>query len=238
MSACVASLLELPIEAVPTFLSEPGDPDRFEWARRLDRFLEPMDLYALHFMADPERAALPGVLHIKTGISPRGRPHAVIGFGHHLVWDPHPSRAGLVECDGFCLIVSRWGYSPGSAERARGSFGGAATAANGRAERRAIATTLTGVDPERMAAFAALAASATPSAWSAERDMQAFLESAEHVLHDVAAWRNSLGPRDLAILQVGMHASHMEEAAAAGDELRAQAHLYALVDLIGQMGDH
>jgi len=108
MSACVASLLEIPIESVPRFIREPGDTHMFQWAERLDDFLEPFGLYAMHFAADPARAAFPGVLHIMTGISPRGRPHAVIGKGRRIVHDPHPDKTGLFTIDGFCLIVPRW----------------------------------------------------------------------------------------------------------------------------------
>ncbi|HYX21755.1 MAG TPA: hypothetical protein VFA98_12995, partial [Thermoanaerobaculia bacterium] len=108
MSACVASLLHLPIEHVARFIREPGDTHIFQWADRLDEFLEPFGLYALHFAADPDRAAFPGVYHIMTGISPRGRPHAVIGKGHRIVHDPHPDKTGLVSVDGFCLLVPRW----------------------------------------------------------------------------------------------------------------------------------
>ena len=109
-SACLASLLEIPIEDVPFFLSEPGDVSRFQWAERLDAWLEPFGLYALHFFADPARpGAFPGVLHIMTGMSPRGRPHAVIGKGRFVVHDPHPDKTGLSSLDGFCLLVPRWG---------------------------------------------------------------------------------------------------------------------------------
>lgn len=108
MSACIASLLHLPIEHVARFIREPEDTHIFQWADRLDDFLEPYGLYALHFAADPERAAFPGVLHIMTGISPRGRPHAVIGKGRCIVHDPHPDKTGLVSVDGFCLLVPRW----------------------------------------------------------------------------------------------------------------------------------
>jgi hypothetical protein len=180
-SACLASLLEIPIESVPLFLSEVGDRTRFDWASRLDEWLENFGLYALHFSAIPGSPnVMPAVLHIMTGISPRGRPHAVIGKGHQIVHDPHPDRSGLSEVDGYVLLVPRW-------------------------EKEA----------------------ANPSV--------AFLQDAERVLDDIEAFRSSLGPRDLMLLQIGLHASHMEEAIVAGDELRAKAHLYALVDLVQRL---
>jgi len=111
MSACLASLLEIPLESVPLFLSEDGDQTRFDWSVRLDDFLSQFGLYALHFSSYPvSPAMMPGVLHIMTGISPRGRPHAVIGKGWSIVHDPFPdkSQAGLTVVDGFILLVPRF----------------------------------------------------------------------------------------------------------------------------------
>ncbi len=62
--------------------------------------------------------------------------------------------------------------------------------------------------------------------------LMSFQESAERVLDDIAKFRASLSPHDLAFVQIGLHASHMEEAIVVGDELRAKAHLRALVDLV------
>lgn len=62
-----------------------------------------------------------------------------------------------------------------------------------------------------------------------------FQKSAERVLDDIANFRASLSPHDLAFVQIGLHASHMEEAIVVGDELRAKAHLHALVDLVRQI---
>jgi hypothetical protein len=57
-SACVASLLELPIEEVPYFMGEPDEPNE-RWAERLDAFLETYGLYALHFDCDESRTLWP-----------------------------------------------------------------------------------------------------------------------------------------------------------------------------------
>lgn len=108
MGACVASLLELPIEAVPCddFLRQPGDRP-FDWASRLDDFLAQFGLYALHFSAKG-LATFPGCLHVITGFSARGRPHACVGRGRHVVWDPHPDQTGLMgPPDGFIVLAAR-----------------------------------------------------------------------------------------------------------------------------------
>lgn len=126
-SACIASLLELPLEAVPTFYIY-GEPDDI-WTLRLDRFLEPFGLYGLHFIVDPPvyepvREGLyrlhssktpgrpltvpPGVLHIRAGMSPRGHSHAVLARGHEVVHDPSPLKTGLLSVEGFSLLLPRF----------------------------------------------------------------------------------------------------------------------------------
>lgn len=52
-------------------------------------------------MADVKPRSLEGVVedfyHIASGKSPRGLMHSVVWLGASMVWDPHPSREGLVE---------------------------------------------------------------------------------------------------------------------------------------------
>lgn len=98
MRACIASLLDLPIANVPHFLREAdGDPTKFwlgvcdfaeargwdylcDFARHRPEFVGDMDGY-----------------HIIGGPSPRGGGllHAVVGRSGQVVFDPHPSKAGL-----------------------------------------------------------------------------------------------------------------------------------------------
>ena len=121
MSACIASLFECPVEYVPLFLSEPGDTSRFQWAQRLDEWLGQFGLYALHFTCNPrllgpfgpieeggKSRAMPGVYYILGGLSPRGRPHAVIAKGCEIVHDPHPDKTGLVSVDGLVILCPTW----------------------------------------------------------------------------------------------------------------------------------
>lgn len=113
-SACVASLLELPIEDVPYFMGEPAN----EWSKRLDEWLAPRGFYALHYEINPENRAYydreklwPKGFYILGGKSPRGD-HAVVARGRDMVHDPHPSRAGLTDTDGFTLLIPLFGASP------------------------------------------------------------------------------------------------------------------------------
>lgn len=95
VSAVVASLLHLPIESVPMFVS----PD---WRRELNEFLRP---YGLAFLAldqeDPARLrvvhGIEGLYHASFGTSPRNANvrHACVGVDGDVAFDPHPDRSGL-----------------------------------------------------------------------------------------------------------------------------------------------
>jgi hypothetical protein len=107
LKCCVASILELPYETVPHFVKA----DRWygvPWFHGLWDFLKPMGLDAHCFNGenwsetDPEFA-------IVTGKSPRfkGIYHAVVyQRGKGLVFDPHPSRAGIL----YDMPVSYMGF--------------------------------------------------------------------------------------------------------------------------------
>ncbi len=98
-SACVASLLHLPIEDVPTFCAE-GD----KWFEVFQQWLRPLGLYA--FMLKHCEEWRPDGYYILGGKSPRGDFfHAVIARDGEIVHDPHPSRTGLVDRQDYTLIV-------------------------------------------------------------------------------------------------------------------------------------
>lgn len=102
-SACIASLLELPIEEVPYFMDE--SDGRAPWDEQLDAWLETRGFYALHFnIQDPARMLWPKGYYIQVGKSPRGD-HAVVARRSDMVHDPNPARDGLVSLEGFVLLV-------------------------------------------------------------------------------------------------------------------------------------
>lgn len=93
-SACVASLLELPIEDVPYFLDD--------WPEKFNRWIEARGFYAVTIA---DERFVPGGYCIIGGHSPRGIPHAVVGCRDRIVHDPHPSREGLVVREDCTLLI-------------------------------------------------------------------------------------------------------------------------------------
>jgi hypothetical protein len=99
MRACVASLLDMPIAQVPHFLRDAsGDPQQF-WENVMP-FAESRGWdYLCGFTAHlPDLAADLDGYHVIGGPSPRGGGllHAVVGRYGAIVFDPHPSKAGLL----------------------------------------------------------------------------------------------------------------------------------------------
>ncbi len=99
-SACVASLLEMPIDQVPHFMSADS------WLDALAEWLLPLGLYPVFFRVATcsEDQWRPQGFYILGGESARG-PHAVVARGHKVVHDPHPSRVGLSKHEDATLIV-------------------------------------------------------------------------------------------------------------------------------------
>lgn len=94
LSACLASVLELPLGDVPRFC-EIEDPDA--WGPAIDDWLAPMGLYFVEVGWSEWFAAevLPRAgWHLVAGLSPRGHRHSVVGYAGRLVHDPHPDVAG------------------------------------------------------------------------------------------------------------------------------------------------
>lgn len=106
-AACVASVLELPLEDVPNFC-EGGDHG---WFDRLRAWLRPRGLWALTCKLGGKPGAsdggwYPEGLHIAGGQSPRHAClHAVVARGNEIVHDPHPSRAGVLSFEDSVVIV-------------------------------------------------------------------------------------------------------------------------------------
>lgn len=102
LSACIASLLELPIADVPYFFDpEEGSHERLQaWLKAKGFFAHTVG-WSAEWQAELTSAA---GYHIVCGKSARG-PHAVVGHGGEIVHDPHPSRGGLISKDSICFLV-------------------------------------------------------------------------------------------------------------------------------------
>lgn len=115
-AACLASLLGVPLAAVPNFAlaGEEG------WWRELQAWLSPRGWYALDMKwggIDEEVPAgvwssgyvAPGSLLIASGAAARGLRHCVLvraaEDGPETLHDPHPSRAGLLRITHLTVLV-------------------------------------------------------------------------------------------------------------------------------------
>lgn len=100
--ATYAAILNIPIEVVPRFdpasLSpgeRQGDRER-RWLASIG--IDLIEISVPHDEELPQEALddVPQIEHLISGVSPRGFGHRCVGFGGSVLWDPHPSRAGLV----------------------------------------------------------------------------------------------------------------------------------------------
>jgi hypothetical protein len=95
--AAVASILDLPLDAVPD-LSGDG------WWRVLQTVLNARGLVAVEYRPPvPIVASGDGMLALLSGLSPRGLRHMVVGrlawSGWEIAHDPHPDGGGLDRID-------------------------------------------------------------------------------------------------------------------------------------------
>lgn len=118
-AACVAAVLELPIEKVPNFCVDFGE----EWFAELEKWLEPFGLAAVSFcfdhgrqVSDPEvlsgffngersfyvRKDVPLIL---SGLNPDGVAHSVVLDGT-TIHDPNPRRRGLASYRDIIALVA------------------------------------------------------------------------------------------------------------------------------------
>lgn len=117
LRAAVASLLELPYDQVPHFaLHGPGWWDHLRrWARSRGADFARVPPHAIRHNVTGD----PDALLIARGPSLRGARggHVVIAdLNLRTVWDPHPSRAGLLSVDEVFVVAAP--YWPEPAQRA------------------------------------------------------------------------------------------------------------------------
>jgi len=98
-TACIASILELPIKTLPNFV-EFGD----KWMLELWAFLKPMGLSytTISYRKHEPLERIPIGYHTISGYAPRGFSHSVVGFRGQFIHDPFPNGGGLI-------TVNSWG---------------------------------------------------------------------------------------------------------------------------------
>lgn len=109
----MASLLGLQLDDVPDFLANDDRgqfwPDVWKFCRTLGLcYFETNTLTEYRFN------------HLAYGSSSRGCNHAVVWCDGKMVWDPHPSREGLVSVKRYALLVPYSLHDHVSSVRARG----------------------------------------------------------------------------------------------------------------------
>lgn len=115
-STCLASVLEIEPEAVPHFTKL--HLDQYErWIEAINAFLRPRGLVYFEIQFGDGLPHYEDMLasvgyHFISGPSPRiaGAGHSCVAKAGKIVWDPHPSEAGLA--DGYRVygfLVSRAG---------------------------------------------------------------------------------------------------------------------------------
>ena len=104
--ACIASLLDEELAAVPDFAGE-GE----HWLADVQAYLRERGLFYLQVEIKDrmlESAFREGqTWHLVEGISPRGGEHACVALNGKLIHDPHPSGHGLAEVETYGFLVSR-----------------------------------------------------------------------------------------------------------------------------------
>ncbi len=112
-AACLASILELPLEAIPDLM----DSRCNTWLEKYNDWL--LDSFRLYLWNLAPASDLPsGVVcmathmcqqpafHLIGGKSERGRMHSVVGFQGKLVFDPHPDNVGLARIVDYGFFMS------------------------------------------------------------------------------------------------------------------------------------
>lgn len=107
-AACIACLFPVDLADVPDFYDEAGD----QWWHvfygwMLGRFgIEPS------MSGQNSAVQTPGQPYLIGGLAERGLMHSVVGLDGVMIWDPHPTHAGLLEVHDytwFYLAESRRG---------------------------------------------------------------------------------------------------------------------------------
>lgn len=106
LSACIASILEIPVKEVPNFISSSDYRDGL-WVGRLNAWLGELGLYAYCLLANEEdvHTSPPSGFYIAYGRSIKNNLHAVVCKDNRMVHDPDARQTGLMSVEGVVVIV-------------------------------------------------------------------------------------------------------------------------------------
>lgn len=110
--AAYASIFGVDLEDIPpldpgTAMSlgvEQGDLER-AWLASIGYDLVEIRVDPDDELPEEVLGCVPEVPHLISGISPRGFGHRCVGIGGRVVWDPHPSRDGLLTVYSIGMLV-------------------------------------------------------------------------------------------------------------------------------------
>ena len=89
-AACLASILEVEIEEVPSPTDEKEYP---QWFDPYKEYLVSKGFQPLWVHLDG--CVVPGYT-VRSGMAVRGVEHSCVAYNGEVVWDPHPSQDGLI----------------------------------------------------------------------------------------------------------------------------------------------
>ena len=96
LSACLASIFDLPLTSVPNFIE---CTETYEWKIELNKWLAPRDLSFLYIKSNCQGVENlfigQKVIHILVGHTERFTFHAVVGLNGKFIFDPHPDNTRL-----------------------------------------------------------------------------------------------------------------------------------------------
>lgn len=113
LAACIASILELPIEEVPD--ANELHKNGMNWLIGLCNWLKQYNLWYMELKVDEYRQPigvrafwLPPTYHLINGDSPRNvsAGHSVVGYQGKIVHDPHPDKTGLTNITEYGLLLA------------------------------------------------------------------------------------------------------------------------------------
>lgn len=102
LAACLAMVMRLQESDIPLRYLAGLDGPEGDWWDLLVEDCASLG-WGIFFVPYPDLVE-PRGWHIINGPSPRGFGHSCLGYRGELIWDPHPTRAGLVKVEDYYVL--------------------------------------------------------------------------------------------------------------------------------------